>query len=559
MSEFSRIELKQKFEEARKEVEHYKRIAEQTGNLFLRETEALSKLILWHKQTEEALRESESKFRNLFDLSPQAIALTEGKSGKLVDVNHKFCELTKYSKEEILGLITTEVGFYREADRSKFLKELQASGKVNGLEMDFRAKDNSVLHALMFARIIQIAGVPFIITIFHDVTEKKLLEVQLRRAEKMEALGALAGGVAHDLNNVLSGIVGYPDLLLMQIPEDSPLRESILSIKDSGKRAAAIVQDMLTLARRGVGITDVVNLNDIILEYLKSPEHEKLKLYHPGVEIETDIESDLLNISGSSVHLTKTVMNLVSNAAEAMAAGGKIFISAENRYIDRPINGYENIKEGDYITLMVSDTGIGISKKDLERIFEPFYSKKVMGRSGTGLGMAVVWSTVKDLKGYIDVQSTVGKGSTFTLYFPASRDKLFKEKAILPVEDYMGKGESILVVDDVKGQRELALTMLTMLGYSAHTVSSGEEAVEYLKKHSMDLIVLDMIMDPGIDGLDTYKKILEMHPGQKAIITSGFSETDRVGEAQRIGAGAYVKKPYTLEKIGLAVKAELEK
>ena len=236
------------------------------GYLLLIASDATSR-----KKAEDALRESESKFRNLFDLSPQAISLTEVKNGELVDVNRKFCELTKYSKEEILGLITTEIGFYGKTDRNKFLKELQASGEVNGLEMDFRAKDNSALHALMFARIIQIAGVPFILTIFHDITEKKLLEVQLQRAEKMEAIGTLAGGVAHDLNNMLSGIVGYPDLLLMQIPEDSPLRKSILSIKDSGKRAAAIVQDLLTLARRGVGITEVVNLNDIILELFEKP------------------------------------------------------------------------------------------------------------------------------------------------------------------------------------------------------------------------------------------------------------------------------------------------
>jgi two-component system cell cycle sensor histidine kinase/response regulator CckA len=511
------------------------------------------------KEAEEGLRESESKFRNLFDLSPQAIALTEIKSGKLVDVNHKFCELTKYSKKEILGLKTTEVGFYREADRSKFLTELQASGRVDGLEMDFKAKDNSVLNALMFGRIIQIAGVPFILTIFHDITEQKLLKSQLRRAEKMEAIGTLAGGVAHDLNNILSGIVGYPDLLLMQIPDDSPLRTFILNIQDSGKRAAVIVHDLLTLARRGVDITEVVNLKDIILEYLKSPEHKKLKLYHPGVEIETNIESDLLNISGSSVHLSKIVLNLVSNAAEAMPDGGKIFISAENRYLDRPISGYDSVEEGDYVTLMVSDNGIGISKKDLERIFEPFYTKKVMGRSGTGLGMAVIWGTVKDHKGYIDVQSTEGKGSTFTIYFPAKLEKITREECMLAVEDYMGKGESILVIDDVKGQRELAINMLTALGYSTHAVSSGKEAVEYLKEHSADLIVLDMIMDPGMDGLDTYKKIIKSHPRQKAIIVSGYSETDRVKKAQKLGAGAYVKKPYTLEKVGIAVRDEMNK
>jgi DNA-binding NtrC family response regulator len=171
--------------------------------------------------------------------------------------------------------------------------------------------------------------------------------------------------------------------------------------------------------------------------------------------------------------------------------------------------------------------------------------------------MAVVWGTVKDHNGYIDVQSTEGKGTTFTLYFPATREKIAKEKARLSIEDYMGKEESILVVDDVKEQRELALTLLTTLDYAVDTVSSGEEAVKYLKEHTVDLIVLDMIMDPGIDGLETYKKIIEVHPGQKAIIASGFSETDRVKEAQRLGAGQYIKKPYTLEKLGLAIKEEL--
>jgi len=250
-------------------------------------------------------------------------------------------------------------------------------------------------------------------------------------------------------------------------------------------------------------------------------------------------------------------MNLVSNAAEAMPRGGKVFISSENRYIERPLSGYDSVEEGDYVVLTVSDTGIGVSSQSIEKIFEPFYTKKAMGRSGTGLGMAVVWGTVKDHKGYIGVQSTEGKGTTFTLYFPITRQEVDKEKALLPIENYMGKGESILVVDDIKEQREIAVTMLNTLGYAAEAVSSGEDAVEYLNEHTVNLIQLDMIMDPGIDGLETYKKILEVHPGQKAIIASGFSETDRVKEAQSIGAGEYIKKPYTLEKIGLAVKTEL--
>jgi len=303
----------------------------------------------------------------------------------------------------------------------------------------------------------------------------------------------------------------------------------------------------------------VVNLNNAIADYLKSPEHEKLQSYHPGVHIEIHLKKDALNILGSSTHLSKTVMNLVSNAAEAMPEGGKLSISTENRYIDRPIRSHDDIKEGDYIVLTISDTGTGIPPGDIEKIFEPFYTKKKMGRSGTGLGMAVVWGTVKDHKGYIHVQSTEGKGTTFTLYFPVTREKPPEDKSSLPIESYSGNGESILIVDDMEEQRKIASGMLRELGYSVISVSSGEEAVEYLKTNKIDLLLLDMIMDPGMDGLDTYKKILEMHPGQKAIIASGFSETDRVKEVESLGAGAYIGKPLLLEKIGIAVKEELEK
>ncbi len=305
--------------------------------------------------------------------------------------------------------------------------------------------------------------------------------------------------------------------------------------------------------------SEVVNLNDIVSGYIRSPEYDRLISHHPGVEVKISMDSDLLNLSGSPVHLSKTLMNLVSNAAEAMADGGKIRISTENRYIDRPVTGYDEVNEGDYVVLVVEDTGTGISRDDIGRIFEPFYTKKKMGRSGTGLGMSVVWGTVKDHKGYIDVQSRDGKGTTFTLYFPVTRRKFEKTPPGLSLEDLTGQRESILVVDDIKDQREIAANMLSSLNYSVETVASGEEAFEYLKNQCVDLVVLDMIMDSGMDGLDTYREILKLHPGQKAIITSGFSETERLKKAQRLGAGQYVRKPYTLKKIGIAVKKELEK
>ncbi|UCH93765.1 MAG: response regulator [Candidatus Aminicenantes bacterium] len=387
---------------------------------------------------------------------------------------------------------------------------------------------------------------------------------QLLHSQKMEAIGTLAGGVAHDLNNVLAGIVSYPELLLMEIPRDSPfssLRKHISTIQRSGEKAAAIVQDLLTLAGRSIKITEIVNLNQVICEFIESPELEKIISYHPKVKVETHLDENLHHISGSPVHLSKMLMNLSSNAAEAMPDGGKLVISTRNQSLDKPLNKPDEIAKSDYVVLNVVDNGIGISKADIDRIFEPFYTKKKLGRSGTGLGMSVVWGTVQDHNGYIDVQSEEGKGTTITLYFPAARQTSVPVEKDSPISIHQlkGNGESILVVDDVAEQREAARLILEHLGYTVNTVSSGEEAIEYTKNNPVDLLVLDMIMDPGINGLETYKHILKIHPLQKAIIVSGFSETQEVKEAQQLGAGSYVKKPYDLEKLGLAVKNELKK
>ncbi|MBW1888541.1 MAG: GAF domain-containing protein, partial [Deltaproteobacteria bacterium] len=325
---------------------------------------------------------------------------------------------------------------------------------------------------------------------------KRQIEKRLRQAEKMEAIGTLAGGVAHDLNNVLVAIVGYPDLVLTELPKNSPLSKYIKSMQTAGEKAAAIVQDLLALARRGVTVTEVANLNGVISEYLNSPEFEKLQSYHPDVEIEINLEEDLLNTTGSPFHFSKTVMNLASNAMEAMPDGGKLSIATETRHVKKRITNCDAIEKGHYVVLIVTDTGTGISSEEMKKIFDPFYTKKVMGRSGTGLGMAIVWGTIKDNGGYIDVQSIENKGTTFTLYFPVTRQKLAKKSRPLTPEECKGKGELILVVDDVKEQREIASLFLSSLGYSVATVVSGEEAVEYLKESAVDLIVLDMIMDP---------------------------------------------------------------
>jgi PAS domain S-box-containing protein len=486
------------------------------------------------------------------------IMLTDLNS-KITYVNPAFIKMWGYDDFDQV-LEADPLQFWGTANFSEFLKTLHDSAgrqiALKGVRQDGTAFDSII--SASFIKDVQSQPLG-IMAFFIDATERNQLEAQLLRAQKMEALGTLAGGVAHDLNNTLSGLISYPEILLLDLPEGSPLRKPIQAIHSSGQKMAAIVNDLLTLARRGVAATKVLNLNHIISNYLLSPEFERLNDLYPSLELHTRLDPNLLNILGSPVHLSKTIMNLVTNAAESMPAGGLISITTENRYLDRPIRGYDDVKAGDYALLTVLDDGVGIPSKDLKRIFEPFYTKKIMGRSGTGLGMAVVWGTVKDHDGYIDVQSREGLGSIFTLYFPVSREALPKESVPMVIEDYMGKGESVLVVDDVEEQRNIAVMLLKRLGYSVTAVPSGEAALDYMTHHDVDLLVLDMIMDPGIDGLETYKRILKLNPNQKAIIVSGFSETKRVKEAQSLGAGPYVRKPYLMENIAKAVREELDK
>jgi len=518
----------------------------------------------------EKLHASEKKYRELVE-NANSIILRVNTKGNITYFNEFAQRFFGYMEKELIGKNAGRIILPASAENQLSLEQLAASlqtdpAKPMVSENEAKTKfGENVWIAWTYkpifddeSRFIEI------LCIGNDITElkrasreKEELQAQLQRAQKMEAIGTLAGGVAHDLNNILSGIVSYPELLLMDLKEDSPLRKPILTIQKSGEKAAAIVQDLLTLARRGVEATEVVNLNLIVEEYLQSPEHAKLELNHPDARIEKRLDKNLLNILGSPVHLSKTVMNLVSNAAEAMPEGGKIVISTENRHMDKIRAGYDDIDKGDYATLSVVDTGIGISPEDIERIFEPFYTKKTMGRSGTGLGMAVVWGTVKDHRGFIDINSMEGKGTEVILYFPITRRVFAPQAELASIEELMGNGESILIVDDIDAQRQIAAEMLGKLGYRVATAASGEEAVEYMQRHAADLVVLDMIMEPGIDGLETYRRILEIRPRQKSIIASGYSESIRAKEAQRLGAGTYVKKPYLMEKIGRAIKAEL--
>lgn len=515
--------------------------------------------------TQEMLRASEERFSKAFHCAPVITGISDMDTGQYIEVNQAFCDRLGFSPEDVIGKKSTEVVFMDSHFREKAIDNLRKHGFVQNEETVIYTKHGQPINVIFYAEIIEIGGKRFNYASAIDITELKRAEAarlelqeKLNRMKKMEALGLLAGCVAHDLNNILAGIVSYPELILMNLPKDSELRTPIEIMQNAGLRAAAVVEDLLTVARGAATAKTTVNMNTIVRDYLNSHEFRRLKQLHPRINIEINLDLELLNINGSEIHIQKMIMNLMINATEALDSDGNINISTFNKYIDEPIKGYDEISIGEYAVLAISDDGLGISPDDVEKIFEPFYSKKVMGRSGTGLGLTVVWNAMQDHGGYIDIVND-NNGTMFQLYFPVTRDDVSDKTAAVSMAQCNGNGERILVVDDEESQRIVSGEMLTILGYDSVAVSSGEAAIEYLRDHSVDLLLLDMIMIPGISGLETYRRAIEINHGQKAVMCSGFAETNDVKEAQRLGAGQFIKKPITLERLGGAIKKELEK
>ncbi|MCE5283978.1 MAG: PAS domain S-box protein [Deltaproteobacteria bacterium] len=528
------------------------------------------------RKTEIDLKENRKRLSDIIEFLPDA-TLVINDEGKVIAWNRAMETITGVKKSEMLGKGSREYSKVLYGDRRPILIDLamnparEVEQKLYPLirRMDDRLFAETVIpNSPSGERCLSTAAsvlrdeqgeIIAAIECIRDNTEHKKLEGRLNQAEKMEILGTLAGGVAHDLNNILGAMVGYSELLLGKLPMDSPLRRYADRILQSSLKSAAITQDLLTLARRGISVSEVIDLNLVVLEFLETPEFEKIKFYHPDVKIVTKLTDGTLKIKGSPVHLGKVLMNLVSNAAEAISDHGEVTITTASGYLDHPINGQDEVQEGDYAVLTVSDTGKGISANDLGKIFEPFYTKKTMGRSGTGLGLTVVWGTVKDHNGYLDVRSKEGKGSAFILYFPITEEEFAKPEGTSSSLIHRGQGESILVVDDMESQRELAMTLLEDIGYKVETVASGEEAIEHLRNGKADLIILDMLLGTDMDGLETYQRIRAMNPEQRVILVSGFSETSQVKKARQMGAGIFIQKPYALERISLAIRNELNR
>jgi two-component system cell cycle sensor histidine kinase/response regulator CckA len=508
--------------------------------------------ITYRKQSEEALRASESKFRSLFDLSPQAIALTEMEKGRLIDVNDKFCELTKYAKEEVIGLTTTEAGFYSEESRTRFITKLKKSGEVNGLEMDFKGKEDSVINTTMFSRIVRIIDEAFILTIFIDITDQIKLERQLRQAQKMEALGTLAGGIAHDFNNLLMGIQGRTSLMLMDTGASHAYLENLRGIEDYVKSASDLTRQLLGFARGGKYEIKPTDLNALIIN-----ENIMFGRTRKEINIREKFEQNLWMVKVDQRQIEQVLLNVYVNASQAMPAGGDLYVQTENVIIDEDYIKPYQTEPGKYVKISIKDTGVGMDEATQQRIFDPFFTTKEMGR-GTGLGLASVYGIIKNHNGFINVYSAKGKGTTFNIYLPAFEKKALKagERG----EKLLRGTETLLLVDDEDMIIDVCCKVVTKLGYNVLTVKSGKEAIEIYKENRdrIHMVILDMIM-PTMSGAETYDKLKEINPDVKVLLSSGYNINGQVAEILDRGCNGFIQKPFNMADLSKKIREILDK
>ncbi|MCK4372918.1 MAG: PAS domain S-box protein, partial [candidate division Zixibacteria bacterium] len=510
-------------------------------------------IIKW-KQTEQALKESEERFRNVAESMADWIWEVDT-HGVYTYVSPGIESIMGYTTDEVLG--KTPFDFMPREEAERVGLQFQA---ISRNKEPLRNLENWNLHKDGHRVCLLTNGVPLLddqgnllgyLGVDRDITETRRLQALESRAERLETAGTIAGQVAHDFNNLLAPIMAYPEFIHEELPHDHKAHAYLDAIENAAQKMANINQDLLTMGRRGHYNLEVLDLNRVALQAVQEMESRT-----KTVTFEMKLCKDLMKTKGGGAQIHRMLSNLLVNAQDAMQDIGQITIKTENYYADDTSVAFGRVPKGEYVKLTVSDNGCGIPDDIIQKILDPFFSTKTTDKKrGSGLGLSVVDAVIKDHDGYLDLSSTVGRGTSFYLYFPVTRESTGEEASEL----LTGGTEKILVVDDDDIQREVSTQLLKKLGYKVSSVESGEKAIEFLGANEQDLVILDMVMPGGIDGAETYRRILEISPHQKAIILSGFSESDRVFEAQELGAGAFVRKPITRESIAAAIRTELDR
>lgn len=494
---------------------------------------------------------SEERYRTLFEYSPDGIAIADTDS-RYVDVNEALCQMLGYNREELIGKHATDIFVPREVPHlGEVLYGLNADLEYYQ-EWQYRRKDGSTFPGEVMATIMPDGNT---LTVIRDITERKHLEDQLLQAQKMEAIGVLAGGVAHDFNNILTAISGYTDLTLQNMRLDDPLREYISEIGQAGDRAAALTKQLLSFSRRGDMSLAVHNLNDSI----NDTQRMLRRIIKENVAFRIELMPDLHNVKVDASHISQVLVNLVVNAGDAMPEGGTITISTRNTYLDGDIV-QENVvvTSGPFVELTVRDTGVGMDENTKRRIFEPFYTTKEAGK-GTGLGLSTVYGIVRQSGGDISVESEPGKGSTFRVFLPAATIEKDERRSVYRSQEIPKRSGTILLVEDESPVRTLVHSILSRQGFTVVPAESGEKALDICRSFdgTFDLLLTDMIM-PGMDGITLQKQICEVRPGIRTLIMSGYTG-ETLEKAMLLEPDiSFIGKPFGPEDLIKSVTAIIE-
>ncbi len=509
------------------------------------------------KRAEEALRRSEAGFRSVVEDAPYGIyrASTEG---RFLQVNPALRKMLGYeSQEELLGKDMASGIFRHTAEFERLIELLTHADEIKDVEMEWKRQDGTPITVRCSGRRSNDEnGVPAYFEVFaEDVTEKRVLEKQLRMAQKMEAIGRLSGGIAHDFNNLLGVIIGYSRLLKKELGTDNPLSEHALEVEKAGQRAASLTKQLLAFSRQQVLTPAIVNLNTL------AADMEKMlpRLLGEDIEVSSSLNPQLGNVKADQSQIEQIIMNLAVNARDAMPTGGKLKIQTSNVELDQAYTwNHPGSKVGSYVMLAVTDTGTGMDAETLTHIFEPFFTTKERGK-GTGLGLATVYGVVKQSNGYIWVDSAPGKGATFQIYLPRHVDQPAVDEQKADSGEKLRGSETILLVEDSEPLRKLAQTFLAAAGFRVSSAESGEDALEVAAHYAgtFDLLLTDVVM-PGMNGRVLSEHLLLRQPGMKVLYMSGYTDSFIAGHGVLEPGTHLLHKPFTEEVLIQKVREVLD-
>lgn len=496
------------------------------------------------RRAEEALLRSEAGFRSVVEDAPYGV-YRAGANGRFLQVNSALLKMLGYeSAAELLKTNLASDIFRHEGEHQRFTDLLSRTDEVKDVEMEWKREDDTPIVVRCSARTVKDeAGVPAYFEVFaEDVTEKRVLEKQLRMAQKMEAIGRLSGGIAHDFNNLLGVIIGYSGVLKKALGEHPALLEHALEIEKAGRRAASLTKQLLAFSRQQVLTPATLNLSALAADMAKMLP----RLLGEDIEVSLALDPDLGNVKADQSQIEQIIMNLAVNARDAMPTGGKLKVETANSELDVAYTRtHPGSKVGSYVMLAVTDTGPGMTSETLGHIFEPFFTTKERGK-GTGLGLATVYGVVKQSNGYIWVDSAPGKGSSFKIYLPRHAGEVTTEEQGVHSPETPRGSETILLVEDAAPLKKLAQSFLESAGFRVLSAESGEEAVEVAAKHggAFDLLLTDVVM-PGMNGRVLAEQLSRRQPGLQVLYMSGYTDAFIAGHGVLEAGIHLLHKPFT--------------